>query len=146
MILELHNIYKTYIQGKMEVPVLKDISLSVDEGEYVAIMGPSGSGKTTLMNIIGLVDTWDSGEYLLDGVSIRKQSDRRLARLRNEKIGFKIREAQMQKIPYMLIVGDKEVENGVVAVRARKGGDLGTMTLDAFEQKINEEVASKTLD
>ena len=55
-------------------------------------------------------------------------------------------EAQMQKIPYMLIVGDKEVENGVVAVRARKGGDLGTMTLDAFEQKINEEVASKTLD
>ena len=53
MILELHNIYKTYIQGKMEVPVLKDISLSVDEGEYVAIMGPSGSGKTTLMNIIG---------------------------------------------------------------------------------------------
>lgn len=52
----------------------------------------------------------------------------------------------MQKIPYMLIVGDKEVENGVVAVRARKGGDLGTMTLEAFEQKINEEVASKTLD
>ena len=56
MILELHNIYKTYIQGKMEVPVLKDISLSVDEGEYVAIMGPSGSGKTTLMNIIGCMD------------------------------------------------------------------------------------------
>ena len=53
MILELHNIYTTYIQGKLEVPVLKDISLSVDEGEYVAIMGPSGSGKTTLMNIIG---------------------------------------------------------------------------------------------
>lgn len=56
MILELHNIYKTYIQGKMEVPVLKDISLSVDEGEYVAIMGPSGSGKTTLMNIIDCMD------------------------------------------------------------------------------------------
>lgn len=56
MILELHNIYKTYIQGKMEVPVLKDISLSVNEGEYVAIMGPSGSGKTTLMNIIGCMD------------------------------------------------------------------------------------------
>ena len=65
---------------------------------------------------------------------------------RSEKIGKKIRDAQMEKIPYMLIVGDKEVENGVVAVRARKGGDLGTMTLDAFEQKINEEVASKTLD
>ena len=77
----------------------------------------------------------------LEAQGIRVETD-----LRNEKIGFKIREAQMQKIPYMLIVGDKEVENGVVAVRARKGGDLGTMTLDAFEQKINEEVASKTLD
>lgn len=53
MMLELRNIYKTYLQGKLEVPVLKNISLSVEEGEYVAIMGPSGSGKTTLMNIIG---------------------------------------------------------------------------------------------
>ena len=77
----------------------------------------------------------------LEAQGLRVETD-----LRNEKIGFKIREAQMQKIPYMLIVGDKEVENGVVAVRARKGGDLGTMTLEAFEQKINEEVASKTLD
>ena len=77
----------------------------------------------------------------LEAQGIRVETD-----LRNEKIGFKIREAQMQKIPYMLIVGDKEVENGVVAVRARKGGDLGTMTLEAFEQKILDEVASKTLD
>ena len=57
MMLELKNIYKNYTQGKMDVPVLKDISLSVDEGEYVAIMGPSGSGKTTLMNIIGCLDS-----------------------------------------------------------------------------------------
>ncbi|MBR4435984.1 MAG: threonine--tRNA ligase [Clostridia bacterium] len=66
--------------------------------------------------------------------------------LRNEKIGFKIREAQMQKIPYMLIVGDKEVENGVVAVRSRKGGDLGTMTLEAFMEKIEKEVKEKSID
>ena len=70
MILELHNIYKTYIQGKMEVPVLKDISLSVDEGEYVAIMGPSGSGKTTLMNINGCLDLPTSGTYALAGENI----------------------------------------------------------------------------
>ena len=70
MILELHNIYKTYIQGKMEVPVLKDISLSVNEGEYVAIMGPSGSGKTTLMNIIGCLDLPTSGTYALAGESM----------------------------------------------------------------------------
>ncbi len=66
--------------------------------------------------------------------------------LRNEKIGFKIREAQMQKIPYMLIVGDKEVENGVVAVRSRKGGDLGTMSLEGFLAKIAEEVKEKSID
>ena len=67
---------------------LKDVDLTIGDGEMVAVVGKSGAGKSTLMNIIGLVDTWDSGEYLLDGVSIRKQSDRRLARLRNEKIGF----------------------------------------------------------
>ncbi len=66
--------------------------------------------------------------------------------LRNEKIGFKIREAQMQKIPYMLIVGDKEVENGVVAVRSRKGGDLGTMSLDEFMARIEKEVREKSID
>ena len=66
MMLELKNIYKTYNQGKLDVPVLKDISLTVDEGEYVAIMGPSGSGKTTLMNIIGCLGSPSSGEYLLE--------------------------------------------------------------------------------
>ena len=77
----------------------------------------------------------------LNAVGIRVETD-----LRNEKIGFKIREAQMQKIPYMLIIGDKEVENGVVAVRSRKAGDLGTMTLDAFIERINEEVRTKAID
>jgi threonyl-tRNA synthetase len=65
---------------------------------------------------------------------------------RNEKIGFKIREAQMQKIPYMLVVGDKEVEEGVVAVRSRKDGDIGKMTLDAFLARINKEVALRVHD
>ncbi len=73
MILELHNIYKTYIQGKMEVPVLKDISLSVNEGEYVAIMGPSGSGKTTLMNIIGCLDLPTSARMRLRAKYHRQQ-------------------------------------------------------------------------
>ncbi|MCR5612015.1 MAG: threonine--tRNA ligase [Clostridiales bacterium] len=74
----------------------------------------------------------------LDKAGLRVETD-----LRNEKIGFKIREAQMQKIPYMLIIGDKEVENGVVAVRSRKGGDLGTMKLDDFMSKVVEEVKSR---
>ena len=63
---------------------------------------------------------------------------------RNEKIGYKIREAQMQKIPYMLIIGDKEVENGVVAVRSRKGGDLGTMPLADFKAKVLDEIKNRT--
>lgn len=88
MMLELKNIYKNYTQGKMDVPVLKDISLSVDEGEYVAIMGPSGSGKTTLMNIIGCLDSPTSGEYILEGKDISQSSDNKLSDVRLHSIGF----------------------------------------------------------
>ena len=88
MLLELKNIYKNYIQGTMEVPVLKDINLCVEEGEYVAIMGPSGSGKSTLMNIIGCIDKPTSGTYLLDDVEIEKCQDKELSEVRNQKIGF----------------------------------------------------------
>ena len=63
MILELKGIYKDYLQGKMVVSVLKDINLSVEEGDYIAIMGPSGSGKTTLMNLIGCLDVPTKGSY-----------------------------------------------------------------------------------
>ncbi|MBO5386897.1 MAG: ABC transporter ATP-binding protein [Lachnospiraceae bacterium] len=86
--LELKNIYKNYYQGNMDVPVLKDINLSVEEGEYIAIMGPSGSGKSTLMNIIGCIDTPTSGEYYLDGELINNYKDKDLSQVRNKKIGF----------------------------------------------------------
>lgn len=88
MLLELKNIDKNHIQGTMEVPVLKDINLCVEEGEYVAIMGPSGSGKSTLMNIIGCIDKPTSGTYLLDDVEIEKCKDKELSEVRNQKIGF----------------------------------------------------------
>lgn len=88
MLLELKNIYKNYMQGTMEVPVLKDINLSIAEGEYVAIMGPSGSGKSTLMNIIGCIDKATSGTYTLDGVEIETCKDKELSVVRNQKIGF----------------------------------------------------------
>ncbi|NBI16995.1 ABC transporter ATP-binding protein [Neglecta sp. X4] len=88
MMLELRNICKTYLQGRMEVPVLKDISLSVEEGEYLAIMGPSGSGKTTLMNIIGCLDAPTSGAYLLEGEDIAGLGDSKMSDVRLHSIGF----------------------------------------------------------
>lgn len=73
MVFELKNIYKDYLQGKEAVPVLKDISLEVSEGEYVAIMGPSGSGKSTLMNIIGCLDKQTKGSFVLTAVTLCRQ-------------------------------------------------------------------------
>lgn len=88
MVFELRKIYKDYLQGKEAVPVLKDISMSVDEGEYVAIMGPSGSGKSTLMNIIGCLDKQTKGSFIFDGADIMECSDKQLSAIRNQKIGF----------------------------------------------------------
>ena len=88
MMLELDHIYKDYLQGKLTVPVLKDVTIHVDRGEYVAIMGPSGSGKTTLMNIIGCLDTPTSGEYTLNGTSLLHYKDKELSAVRNRSIGF----------------------------------------------------------
>lgn len=88
MILDLQNIFKDYQQDKLVVPVLKDVSLSVEEGEYVAIMGPSGSGKTTLMNIIGCLDKPTSGNYELAGEDVLKLKDKELSDLRLRSIGF----------------------------------------------------------
>jgi putative ABC transport system ATP-binding protein len=88
MILELKDVYKEYTRGKMAVPVLKDISMQVEDGSYIAIMGPSGSGKTTLMNLIGCLDVPTSGQVLIDGVDISTQNDDQMAKLRNTFIGF----------------------------------------------------------
>ena len=87
-VLELRQVNKNYIQGKNEVPVLKNINLVVEKGEYLAIMGPSGSGKTTLMNLIGCLDIPTSGEYYLDSKEISKLDDDQLADIRNKYIGF----------------------------------------------------------
>ena len=88
MILELKGIYKDYQQGKMIVPVLKDVNFSMEEGEYVAIMGPSGSGKSTLMNIIGCLDQATKGTFFLDGQDISKCSENEMSDIRLNKIGF----------------------------------------------------------
>ena len=93
--IELKNIFKDYSQENLVVSVLKDISLTISEGEYVAIMGPSGSGKSTLMNIIGCLDKATSGVYELDGVDISKLDDEHLSEIRLNSIGFVFQNFQL---------------------------------------------------
>ena len=88
MIVQLENVCKDYYQGKEPVHVLHDITMSVEQGEYIAIMGPSGSGKTTLMNVLGCLDVPTSGTYALEGQDIGSMSDDALADIRNQSIGF----------------------------------------------------------
>lgn len=95
MILELKNIYKNYNQDNLVVPVLKDVSLQVDEGEYVAVMGPSGSGKTTLMNIIGCLDLPTSGSYILDGRPVSELKEKELTKVRRNILGFVFQNFQL---------------------------------------------------
>ena len=87
-LLQLTDICKDYMQGKQPVRVLKNINLTVERGEYLAIMGPSGSGKTTLMNLIGCLDVPTSGTYILDGKDLKDMTDDDLADIRNRHIGF----------------------------------------------------------
>ena len=87
-ILKLTDICKDYQQGKEPVRVLKNVNMTVEKGDYLAIMGPSGSGKTTLMNLIGCLDVPTSGTYELDGKDLKDLSDDALAEIRNKHIGF----------------------------------------------------------
>lgn len=87
-VIEVKNVRKEYILGSQLIYALKDVSLTVNRNEYVALMGPSGSGKSTLMNILGCLDTPTSGSYLLNNTEVAKMSDDELAYIRNKEIGF----------------------------------------------------------
>lgn len=86
--IELKNICKTFTLGEEKIKALDNVNFSVNKGEFVSIIGPSGSGKSTLMNILGLLDVADSGEYILDDVIIKDATDNKLSEIRNKKIGF----------------------------------------------------------
>jgi putative ABC transport system ATP-binding protein len=86
--IEVKKLGKTYLNGDVSTPVLKDISFHVGVGEYVAIMGTSGSGKTTLLNILGCLDSPTAGSYLVNGIEVAHLNDDELSRLRNRQIGF----------------------------------------------------------
>lgn len=109
MLLDLQGICKSYGKGDLTLPVLKDVSMQVEEGEYIAIMGPSGSGKSTLMNIIGCLDKADSGTYMLDGEDIVTLSENQLSDVRLNKIGFVFQ-------TFQLLPGETALDNVSLAL------------------------------
>ena len=121
-LLQLKGICRSYLQGREMIPVLHDISLTVREGEYVAIMGPSGSGKSTLMNIIGCLDKPTTGSYILDGVDVLAAKDKDMAGIRLKEIGFVFQQ-------YFLMSGETACENVELpllyaGVSRKKGRDI----------------------
>ncbi len=87
-LIETQDLWKSYVMGSETIHALRGVNISIERGEYVAIMGPSGSGKSTLMNLIGCLDTPSQGSYLLNGKQVSQMNDDELARIRNEEIGF----------------------------------------------------------
>src|SRR6187549_2258842 len=87
-LIETRDLWKTYVMGEEEIHALRGVSITIERGEYVAILGPSGSGKSTLMNLIGCLDTPSKGSYLLNDKEVASMNDDELARIRNEEIGF----------------------------------------------------------
>jgi len=87
-VIDLKNINKSFSLGEETIKAIDNVTFTINKGEFVSIIGPSGSGKSTLMNILGLLDVPDSGEYILDGINVSKAKENKLAEIRNNKIGF----------------------------------------------------------
>ena len=140
-LIELDNVSKVYEMGKHQVHALREVSFSIDEREYVAIMGPSGSGKSTVMNIMGCLDRPTRGVYRLDGQDVTKLTDVQLAHIRNERIGFVFqtfnllpRTTALENVELPLIYSSKRGRRREKAARALSIVGLG----DRMQHKSNE--------
>ena len=124
--IKLNNINKSFDRpGEGELQVLKDVDFTVEKGEFVAIVGPSGSGKTTLMNILGLLDRPDSGDYALSGQAVSEMSNKELARKRNHTIGFVFQQ-------FHLLPRTTATENVELPLVYSDKGDAGKKAVDAL--------------
>ena len=142
-VIELHNIKRNFQVGEETVHALRGISFTINEGEFVTIMGTSGSGKSTLLNTLGCLDTPSSGEYLLDGISVRTMSKPQRAILRNRKIGFvfqsynllpKTTAVENVELPLMYNASVRASERRRRAIEALQAVGLG----DRLEHKSNQ--------
>jgi len=137
MILEMTNICKTYQQGQIEVPALKNVNFSMEKGEYAAIMGPSGSGKSTLMNIVGCLDKPTSGTLILDGKNIAKCTDNDMADLRLSKIGFVFQNFQL--LPHLTALQNVEMPLTYAGIpkKTRREMARAALTRVGLEERMN---------
>lgn len=127
--IELIDISKIYRQETSPVPAIKDISLIIKEGDFVAIQGPSGSGKSTLLNILGCLDRPSSGEYHLNGKNISKLDDTQLANIRNNQIGFVFQKFNL--LPRMNVIKNVELPLVYANVSAAKRKDVASGILES---------------
>jgi putative ABC transport system ATP-binding protein len=132
-LIEVKDVWKKYVIGKVEYPALNGVSLDVSAGEFVAIMGPSGSGKTTLLNIIGALDRPTKGEVLIDGVPLSRMSDDELAELRNKKIGFVFQTFNL--VNYMTALENVELPMMVLGLPPKERRERALRILERFLDK-----------
>jgi len=130
-LIETVDLWKTYTMGSEEIHALRGVSISIDRGEYVAIMGPSGSGKSTLMNLIGCLDTPSRGSYLLNGKQVSEMNDNELARIRNEEIGFVFQTFNL--LPRASALQNVELPLVYAGVRARERSERARRALELVE-------------
>ena len=140
--IEIKNLTKTYNYKKSNAfTALEDISLKIEDGEMLAIVGKSGAGKSTLLHIIGCIDTFEKGEYTIDDIDVHKLSDKKLANIRNEKVGIVMQD-------FALVEEYTVIENVKIPLyfSKKKKGKANTLALEALEKVGIKELAKKPVN